>query len=105
MPRNSALARLPLLLAVVVCGACEREQLSAPSPTAQSPAPAGPTLVAVQIEGRVIDADLEEPIPGARVTTVQVCYPVGSFAAQPHREKAWRQLWDTGTDTCPTVRS
>jgi hypothetical protein len=79
MPRNSALGRLPLLLAVVVCGACEREPrippMSASSPTAPSPGPSGPTLVAAQIEGRVIDADLEEPIPGARVTTVQVCYP------------------------------
>ena len=76
MSRNPALGRLllrPLLLAVVICGACEREPPSAP--TAPSPGPSGPTLIAAPIEGRVIDADLKEPIPGARVTTVQVCYP------------------------------
>jgi hypothetical protein len=77
MPRNSGLGRYccsPWLSAAPV-KASRIPPLSAPSPTAPSPGPSGPTLVAAQIEGRIIDADLEEPIPGARVTTVQVCYP------------------------------
>jgi len=68
---------IALLVAIVVCGGCERESwirpLDALLPTA--PSRSGPTLVAAQIEGRVIDADHERPIPGALVTTVSVCYP------------------------------
>jgi hypothetical protein len=45
-------------------------------PTTPSPSPAGPTLVAAELVGRVIDAELEKPIPGAQITTVpRVCYP------------------------------
>ena len=71
MDRHAAVG---LLLAIVVCGGCERESripaLNTPLPTA----PSRP-LAAAQIEGRVIDADLEKPMPGAHITTVQVCYP------------------------------
>jgi carboxypeptidase family protein len=90
MSLNSALRRLPLLLAVVICSACERESPTppsaaptAPSPTAPSPGPSPPTLVVSQIEGRVIDADLEEPVPGARVTTDSVCHS-GCRTTQPY---------------------
>ena len=72
MARHAAVG---LLLAIIVCGGCERESriplLYTPSPTA----PSGPPLAAAQIEGRVIDADLEKPIPGAHITTVDVCHP------------------------------
>ena len=68
---------IALLVAIVVSGGCERESrirpLDALLPTA--PSRSGPTLFAAQIEGRVIDADHERPIPGALVTTVSVCYP------------------------------
>lgn len=71
---------IALLVVIVVCGGCEREsptpQLYAPSPSAPSPtAPSGPPPLAVaQIVGRVVDADFENPISGAHVTSDQVCY-------------------------------
>jgi hypothetical protein len=72
---------IALLVAIVVCGGCERESriapLNTPSPTSPSPSAPAPPLAAAQIEGRVIDADFERPIVGAHITTVEVCYQGG----------------------------
>jgi hypothetical protein len=62
-----------IALAVLICGACR----GGDGPIVPTPAlaPVTPSTVAVHMEGRVIDADRKQPIPGAIVTTVQVCYP------------------------------
>ena len=69
---------IALLIAIVVCCGCEAEPriptLSTPVPTAPSEPPSDPPLTAAQIGGRVIEADFENPIPGAHVTTADVCY-------------------------------
>jgi hypothetical protein len=68
---------IALLIAIVVCCGCESESriptLSTPLPTPSDP-PSHPPLAAAQIGGRVIEADFENPIPGAQITTVDVCY-------------------------------
>ena len=68
-----------LLVAILVCGGCEGESRI---PTQYTPLPAAPSdpplaaaqIVAAQIGGRVIEADFENPVPGAHVTTADVCY-------------------------------
>jgi hypothetical protein len=69
---------IALLVAIVVCGGCERESripsLDTPSPTAPSQSASRPVLASAQIEGRVIEADFENPIPGAHITTDWSCY-------------------------------
>ncbi len=65
-------AAVGLLLAIVVSSACGRDSPNSPMPTPT--APPAPLLTAAQIEGRVVDVDLEEPMPGAQVTAVSVCY-------------------------------
>jgi hypothetical protein len=76
MARHAAVG---LLLVIVVCGGCERESEIPspymPSPTAPSPSASAPPLAAAQIEGRVIDADFEKPIPGAHITIDFVSCP------------------------------
>ncbi len=85
LPHRPRCMAVGLLLAIILCSGCERESRNTPSPTAPSPtAPSGPSLAAVQIEGRVIDADFEKPIPGAHITTLDVCYPeVGCRRVDP----------------------
>jgi hypothetical protein len=87
MPRNSVLGSLSVLLVMGISGACDHQSpippAIAPSPTAPSPGPSAPTLVTAQIEGRVLDADLEEPIPGAQVTLANVCYLGACTFKQP----------------------
>jgi hypothetical protein len=70
---------IALLIAIVFCSGCEGEPriptLSTPLPTTPPDPPSGPpSLAAAQIGGRVIEADFENPIPGAHVTTADVCY-------------------------------
>jgi hypothetical protein len=71
---------IALLVAIVVCGGCQSEsripQLYTPSPITPSPTtlPGPPVLAAAEIAGRVIEADFENPIPGAHITMDGVCY-------------------------------
>jgi hypothetical protein len=64
-----------IALAVLVCSACEAERLPLTAPAPPSVPPAPPSAVSVRVEGRVIDAETEQPIPRATVSTVGVCYP------------------------------
>ena len=70
---------------VLICGACERGNgPAAPSPPAAPtpPPPVPPASVPVRVEGRVVDADTEQPIPRAIVTTEGVCYSPGPCPGQ-----------------------
>ena len=60
-----------LALAVLVC-ACDSKSPAGPSQPDPSPPP---SAIAVRVEGRVIDAETEESIPRANVTTSGVCHP------------------------------
>jgi hypothetical protein len=100
-----------LALVVIACDACEssRGGPAAPSPPAdpsQSGPPPAPTIVAVRVEGRVIDAETEESIPHATVGNAGVCYPGpcgpgptsttadenGMFVLTVNVPQAWREL-------------
>jgi hypothetical protein len=62
-----------IALAVLICVACEGG--NGPIVPTPPPTPVPPNTIAVHVEGRVIDADRDQPIPGAIVTTVQMCHP------------------------------
>ena len=57
-----------LAFIVIVCGACEGQRLPPTSP----PPPPPPNIVAVRVEGRVIDGEREEPVAGALITVRSV---------------------------------
>jgi hypothetical protein len=71
MRKGSGFRRI-ILIAVLGCCACEHIP-SAPTPPS-GPVPPSPTAT-VRVEGRVIDAETERPIPGATVRTLTVCPP------------------------------
>jgi hypothetical protein len=67
-----------IALVVLSCSACEGERLSPAAPSAPSVPPAAPGSVTVRVEGRVIDADREEPAARAAVRVVSVHQSDGS---------------------------
>ena len=72
MRKGSGFRRI-ILIAVLGCCACESDQHIPSAPTTPSgPVPPSPTA-AVRVEGRVIDAETERPIPRATVRTRWVC--------------------------------
>jgi hypothetical protein len=72
--RKASGFRPVLLIAALGCCGCEGDRHMPGAPAPVQPAPSAPTTT-VRIEGRVVDADTDRPIPGAIVRTVSVCIP------------------------------
>ena len=69
---TKCLGFLSIAMTVLLCGACESDRIGPAAPPPPQPPSSPANTVAVQIEGRVIDAEREEPVPGAVVRLVRI---------------------------------